>query len=1175
MLKFIVKTFFIFIFSLYGLQLFAGELKLVRFIENKGQWNSNVLYKLRINNGAMFLENNRITYHFAVEDDLNHLDHRHSHKPVPDNLVVRHHAFRVNFRNCNNNVKLKNNIQFEGHYNYYIGDDPSKWASGVKSFNEISYVNLYNGINLVFSEAENRLKYQFNVAALADAKLIQLEFEGVENIYLKEGNLYYKTSVNEIKELKPYSFQTINGKHKKVESEFVLNGNVVSFQFPNGYNKNYPLVIDPVLIFSSFTGSLADNFGFTATYDDAGNLYAGGIARDVGYTTTPGAFQSTYAGGVIQGQFLLGFDCDMSISKFSSDGSVFIYSTYIGGSINDQPHSLVVDKDTNLIIIGRTNSADYPVSATGFDRTFNGEFDIVVTKLNYDGTALIGSTYIGGISADGVNIFPDPFSVGSLKYNYADDSRSEVIVDEQGFIYVAASTQSADFPVTSGVYQPNLAGNQDGCIFKFNQDLSSLIWSTYLGGSADDAAYSLVLDTLGNIYTCGGTNSNNFPVTNNALNPTFRGGRADGFISRLNPTATALLNSTYIGTSGYDQCHFIQLDGDQDVYTFGQTDGAMISTPGTYSNPNSGQFIYGLTPDLNGVSFLTTVGGSDGQPDISPTAFLVDNCRNIYLCGWGSPIITTTIGTLGLPVTSDAFQSTTDGADFYFMVLSENAGQLLYATYFGGNQSEEHVDGGTSRFDKNGIMYEAVCAGCGGFNDFPTTPGVVSITNNSQNPQRNCNEGLIKFQIAFNSVDVNITTDVVKGCAPLTVNFNSNGFQTDKYVWYFGTGDSSILENPTYTYTQPGTYTINLTGRDTSCRDLSLVDSSTYIIIVTNDSIAADFSYVITGDCDSISVSFISQVTNGDSVLWDFGDGATSTELNPVHSYNTSGTYTVLFSVTNDSTCNKTVLIGKIIDVDVGFNNDIILEKDSGCVRVSVEVSSSHSGNGINAQYFWNFGNGAVSTETNPEFTYNTPGTYTISLITVDSSFCNISDTSFATITVVPNNVIANFNTERDTFEIFELVQFNNTSLNADSYLWEFGDGYNSTIMNPKHGYNPEGDYTPCLTAYNRLGCEDSICKPLVIIFRGILDVANAFSPNGDGQNDIIYVKGYGITELEFRIYNRWGELVFESDDINFGWDGTYKGTNQEMEVYVYTLKAKFKNGTESGLRKGNITLLR
>jgi gliding motility-associated-like protein len=113
------------------------------------------------------------------------------------------------------------------------------------------------------------------------------------------------------------------------------------------------------------------------------------------------------------------------------------------------------------------------------------------------------------------------------------------------------------------------------------------------------------------------------------------------------------------------------------------------------------------------------------------------------------------------------------------------------------------------------------------------------------------------------------------------------------------------------------------------------------------------------------------------------------------------------------------------------------------------------------------------------------------------------------------------------------------------------------------------------LTAYNRLGCEDSICKPLVIIFRGILDVANAFSPNGDGQNDIIYVKGYGITELEFRIYNRWGELVFESDDINFGWDGTYKGTNQEMEVYVYTLKAKFKNGTESGLRKGNITLLR
>jgi len=1156
------------------LQVAAGEIRSVRFTENKGQWDSRVLYKLRINNGAMFLENNRITYHFAKEEDLELLDHRHSHQPVPDNLTVHHHAFYVNFKNCNANAVKKNDKQFEGHYNYYRGNDPAQWATGVKSYNEVKYENLYSGIDLLFSEAENHLKYQFDVAANANPNLIQLEFEGVEKIYLKDGDLYYKTSVNEVKELRPYSFQTINGRHVEVASEFVLNGNVVSFRFPNGYNRNYPLVIDPVLIFSSFTGSLADNFGFTATYDDAGNLYAGGIARAAGYPTTPGAFQSNYAGGVIQGQFLLGFDCDMSISKFSSDGSVFIYSTYIGGSINDQPHSLVVDADTNLVILGRTNSNDYPTTATGFDRTFNGEFDIVVTKLNATGTALIGSTFVGGVAADGVNIYPDPFSIGSLKFNYADDSRSEVIVDALGFIYAAASTKSTDFPVTNGAYQTTFGGSQDGCVFKMNQDLSSIVWGTYLGGAADDATYSLVLDSLGNVYTCGGTNSTNFPVTSNALQATFRGGLADGFISRISIDGSALINSTYVGTLGYDQCYFIQLDGDQDVYTFGQSNGGLTSTPGTYSNPNSGQFIYGLQPDLSGIRFLTTIGGGDGQPDISPTAFLVDNCRNIYLCGWGSPVIATAgISTAGLAVTADAYQPTTDSADFYFMVLAEDASQLLYATYFGGNRSEEHVDGGTSRFDKNGIMYEAVCAGCGGFNDFPTTPGVVSINNQSQSPQRNCNEGLIKFQIAFNSVDVNITTDVSRGCVPFTVEFNSNGFQTDNYVWYFGTGDSSTAENPTYTYTQPGTYFVQLTGRDTSCRDLNLVDTSNFIIIVTDDSIEANFTYVIDGNCDSINVTFTPQIQNGDSVLWDFGDGATSSELNPVHTYDSTGTYLVTLSVFNDSTCNKTLVTGEYIQVDVGFENDIVLNADSGCVRVTVGFSSTHTGS--TAQYFWNFGNGDVSTEANPEYTYNTPGNYTITLVTVDTSYCNISDTSTANVVVVPNDVVANFETEKDTFEIFDAVQFTNLSLNATAYSWDFGDDETSTEENPAHIYREEGNYTPCLNAYNRLGCEDSVCKPVVIIFKGIVDVANAFSPNGDGQNDVIYVKGYGITELEFKIYNRWGELVFVSDTITDGWDGTYKGTAQEMEVYVYTLKAKFKNGMESGLRKGNITLIR
>jgi gliding motility-associated-like protein len=871
----------------------------------------------------------------------------------------------------------------------------------------------------------------------------------------------------------------------------------------------------------------------------------------------------------------LGFDADISISRFNSDGSAYLYSTYIGGSLNEQPHSLVVDSDTNLIILGRTNSNDYPITSNAYDNNFNGGFDIVVTKISKDGSVLIGSTYIGGSGDDGINIFVDPFSIGSLKYNYADDSRSEVIVDAQNNVYVAASTKSVNFPTTAGAYQSTLGGSQDACIFKMNADLSSLIWSTYLGGSADDAGYSIVLDSSENIYTCGGTNSANFPTTSNANVTNYQGGLADGFIAKLNATGTTLLNATYLGTNAYDQCFFIQLDDNQNIYLFGQTEGVIPATSGVYSNNGSGQFIISLLPDLSATRFSTTIGTGKGSPDISPTAFLVDNCRNIYLSGWGSRIISNaTISTTGLPITPDAFQATTDGGDFYFMVLSENASQLLYATFFGGDQSTEHVDGGTSRFDKNGIIYQAVCAGCGGFNDFPTSPGVVSNTNNSQIPQRNCNVGVIKFQITFNNVDVNITSDKVRGCVPLTVSFDANGFQADEYEWNFGAGITSNIVNPTITFTQPGTYNVSVYGRNTSCPGLDLIDSSFATIVVIDDSVFAGFTYTVEGDCDSNIVLFNSTSINANSFFWDFGDGNTSVLENPQHSYVTPGSFVVKFVATNDSACNVADTIIQTVNVIVGFKNNILLSEDTVCEGTTINVSNTHYNVNNNAQFIWDFGNGSTSNIYNPEVFYSTPGTYIVKLITVDSSFCNISDTISATVIIVPNNVKADFFIEAE-YELFEDITFQNLSENATSYFWNFDDGNSSTQVNPVHRYKIDGDYTPCLTAYNTLGCSDSICKPLRILFVGIIDIANAFSPNKDGQNDIIFVKGYGIEEIEFRIYNRWGQLIFESNDINVGWDGTFKGVPQEAEVYVYTLKAKFKNGVETDLRKGNITLLR
>lgn len=1174
------------ILVLFTFQTVKAEPGLVRFTENKGQWEAKILYKLRLNTGALFLESNRLTYHFISEEDIQKFAHVHVDEfddpilPIENDTTsqfpVRHHAFYVNFKNANPHPKLLSAKPFEGIYNFFLGNQPEKWASKVSSFNEITYQSLYPGIDLIFGENEGHLKYEFVLQAGANPNNIALEFEGIDKIYIQNQKLYYTTSVNVIEELRPYSYQIIDGKKKEVASLFSLQQQTVSFQFPNGYDNRYPLIIDPVVVFSSYTGSLADNFGFTATYDESGKAHIGGIARGAGYPTTPGAFQSNYAGGVIQGNFEIGFDADMAISKFTEDGTSLIYSTYIGGSTNDQPHSLVIDKDSNLVILGRSNSVNFPVSVNAFDPTPNGVFDIVVVKLNKDGSALIGSTYVGGSANDGVNMFENPFLTGSIKYNYADDSRSEIIVDDSSNIYIAASTNSSNFPITQGAYQTSLSGGQDACVMKFNSDLSQLFWSTFLGGNNDDAAYSLVLDKSGNIITCGGTNSINFPITSGTLNSTFQGGRADGFVTKLNNSGSTILQSTYIGTNAYDQNYFVQLDGDENIYLLGQTEGNFLITPGTYNNNNSGQYIIGLSPNMSIVRFSTRIGANDGFPDISPTAFLVDNCRNIYLAGWGAQIISgATIGTAGLPTTPDGFQLTTDNNDFYFMVLSENASQLLYGSFFGGTQSSEHVDGGTSRFDKNGVMYEAVCAGCGGFNDFPTTPGVVSNTNNSQVPQRNCNMGIIKFQIAFNSVDVNITTDVVSGCSPLTVNFNGNGFQTDNYQWDFGNGQTSNLENPQITYTQPGTYFVSLFGRDTSCRDLTLVDSSFTTIIVRNDSVSADFTLLVTGDCDSNTIFFTSITNNANDFLWDFGDGNTSSLPNPTHSYSTPGIFTVTFTARNDSACKTNKTLQKTVEIVVGFNNSIQVDVDTICPNLAVNFTNTHQSVNSDALFFWDFGDGFTSNESQPSHLFENAGTFTVSLITIDSSFCNIIDTSIKTIVVLPNNVLADFELEKEEFNLFEPIIFKNLSQNASNYFWDFGDGNSATEFEPTHEYRLDGTYIVCLSASNNFGCEDSICKSLKILFEGIVDVANAFSPNGDGENDVLFVKGFGITELEFKIYNRWGELVFESNNINIGWDGSFKGRAQEAEVYVYTLKAKFENGVETSLRKGNITLLR
>ena len=311
----------------------------------------------------------------------------------------------------------------------------------------------------------------------------------------------------------------------------------------------------------------------------------------------------------------------------------------------------MVNSNDELYVFGTTSSDNFPVTIGAFDSVFKGGpdpglftgiavhylkgSDLFVTRFNQAGTALIASTYIGGSGDDGLT-YPE---YQGLHYNYADEVRGEINIDNNDNVYIGTCTRSTDFPVTTGAYQTHNAGGTDGVLMKMSPDLSTMMWGTYLGGiSGNDAIYSLSFATNGDLYVAGGTQSDNLPVPANALEPHFHGGRADGWVAHLGNNGSTLAQATYWGTPNYEQIYCVKSDRFNNVYVYGQassSDSTFIHNA-AYYKLNGGEFITKFTPGLDSVIWSTSFGRGVGVPDISPTAFLVDLCNDVYLSGWGS-----------------------------------------------------------------------------------------------------------------------------------------------------------------------------------------------------------------------------------------------------------------------------------------------------------------------------------------------------------------------------------------------------------------------------------------------------------------------------------------------------------------------------------------------------------
>ncbi|MEY3236698.1 MAG: hypothetical protein RI883_799, partial [Bacteroidota bacterium] len=791
---------------------------------NNGQWDKEIEYSVDLSNGHLYIDQKGFTY------DLNNaMAHHHelesNHELQAD--IIECQVIKAHFENSSWKGEKKEENFSSFYRNYFIGNNKTRWKSKVYSVKQATMIDFYDGIDLILNGDSDKLKYSFVVKPGIDVSIIDYSFQGSEKVSLVDGALHISTRFGEIIEEKPTAWTEKEGKKTRIDVEFIIIDGHIKFNFPNGYDETQILVIDPYLVFSTFSGSTADNWGMTATPDTQGNLYAGGIVFSNGgvYPTVVGSFDVSLNGGDSYSYVfgtstynMSGFDC--AISKFNSTGTALLFSTYLGGTGNEAPHSLVTDINDNLYVFGVTGSNNFPTVAGSYDVTFNGGpfiaenelgyfgADIYVTHFNAAGSALVGSTYVGGTGTDGINI-------GALNYNYGDPFRGEIIV-ENGFVYVTSSTQSSDFP-TLGASQGSLNGTQDAVIFKMNSALTTMSWSTYFGGSSLESGNSIQLASNGNVYVAGGTNSNSLPfVSGNDL--TFNGGVADGYIVKLQGGTSVIMSGTFMGLNEYDQAYFVQLDNLNEVYVYGQSESAWPISAGVYGNANSGQFIRKYSNNLNTIVWTTMIGAGSGHAEISPTAFLVSDCFDIYISGWGGFINSsystqaTFSSSNGFPLTADAYQSVTTGSNFYLAVLDQDASYLKYGTYMGGTSSSyNHVDGGTSRFDKSGRIYHAVCGACGGDNNgFTSTPGVWSPTNQSTN----CNLAAFKFELS--TIDAVIAAPDPLICLPDPVIFNNNSANGNAFFWDFGDGSTSTLINPSHLYPGAGIYTVTLTVIDTN-----------------------------------------------------------------------------------------------------------------------------------------------------------------------------------------------------------------------------------------------------------------------------------------------------------------------------------------------------------------------
>ncbi|MDQ3135744.1 MAG: SBBP repeat-containing protein [Acidobacteriota bacterium] len=612
-------------------------------------------------------------------------------------------TLRMNLVGANREANVAGSDAFAGKVNYLIGQDPAQWRTNITTFGRVRYTEIYPGIDLVYYGNQRQLEYDFVVAPGRDAGGIALEFAGADGVEIDKetGDLLLRVGENMIRQHKPESYQEIRGKRRKVESRYAMKANRrVGFEVGQ-YDRSATLIIDPVLVYSTYLGGSSSDLARAIAVDSSGNAYVTGYTTSTNFPTA-NAFQAALK--VTAGGF---GDRDVFVTKLNAAGTAFVYSTYLGGSGGEEARGIAVDSSGNAYVAGFTSSTDFP-TANSIQATKGAtNEDAFVTKLNATGSALVYSTYLGG--------------------GESSEFGEAIAVDASGNAYVTGSTFSDDFPTVNPIQATFGGGSTDAFVTKINAAGTAIVYSTYLGGNGDaaisgvggESGRGITADSSGNTYVTGEINSTNFP-TANAIQATFGGGGADAFVTKINAAGSAFVYSTYLGGSAQDSGEGIKADASGTAYVAGFTVSTNFPTANALQGTNGGgqdAFVTKINAAGSALIYSTYLGGTGGEIAFG---IAVDASGSVYLGG-------STGSSTTFPV-ANAIQCARNGGQDIFVTKFNQAGSaLVYSTYLGGSGAD---DGQGIAVDSSNNAY---VTGSTTSTDFPTLNPIQS-TNGGGSP---------------------------------------------------------------------------------------------------------------------------------------------------------------------------------------------------------------------------------------------------------------------------------------------------------------------------------------------------------------------------------------------------------------------------------------------------------